>query len=49
MQQLFPNQEQITQCSDPSGPMVELIQIPLDINILPKLGADWSIIADDRV
>ena len=32
----------------PIGPMIELIQILLDINILPKFGADWSIYADDR-
>ena len=31
------------------GPMIELIQILLDMNILPKFGADWSIYADDRV
>ena len=29
--------------------MIELIQILLDINILPKFGADWSIFTDDRV
>ena len=29
--------------------MIELIQILLDINILPKFGADWSIYADDRI
>ena len=28
--------------------MIELIQILLDINILPKFGADWSVYADDR-
>ena len=36
-------------CSGPIGPMTKLIQILLDINILPKFGADWSIFADDRV
>ena len=36
-------------CSGPIGPMIELIQILLDINILPKFGADWSIHADDRM
>ena len=35
-------------CSGPIGPMIELIQILLDINILPNFGADWSIYADDR-
>ena len=44
MQQFFQIQEQIT-----IRPMIELIQILLDINILPKFGADWSISADDRV
>ena len=29
--------------------MIKLIQILLDINILPKFGADWSIFADDSV
>ena len=29
--------------------MIKLIQILLDINILLKFGADWSIYADDRV
>ena len=42
MQQFYPIQEQI-------GPMITHIQILLDINILPKFGADWSIFADDRV
>ena len=36
-------------CFGPIGPMIELIQILLDINILPKFGADWSIYADDRM
>ena len=27
--------------------MIELVQILLDINILPKFGADWSIYAVD--
>ena len=37
--------------SGPIGPMMEVIQILLDINILPKFSADWSILdfADDRV
>ena len=29
--------------------MIELIQNLLDINILTKFGADWSIFADDRL
>ena len=29
--------------------MIELIEILLDINILTKFGADWSIYADDTV
>ena len=29
--------------------MIELIQILLDINILPKVGADLSIYADDSM
>ena len=29
--------------------MIELIQILLDKNILPRFGADWSIYADDRM
>ena len=29
--------------------MIEFIQILLDINILTKFGADWSIFADDRL
>ena len=36
-------------CSGPIGPMIKLIQILLDINILPKFGADWSIYGDDRM
>ena len=36
-------------CSGPNGPMIKLIQILLDINILPKFGADWSIYVDDRM
>ena len=36
-------------CSGPIGPMIELIQILLDIKFLPKFGADWSIFPDDRV
>ena len=45
MQQFFSIQEQIT----PTGPLIELIQILLDINILPKFAADQSIIADDTM
>ena len=33
-------------CFGPIGHMFELIQILLDINILPKFGADWTIYAD---
>ena len=29
--------------------MIEFIQILLDIDILIKFGADWSIFADDRL
>ena len=29
--------------------MIEFIQILLDINILTKFGADWSVFADDRL
>ena len=29
--------------------MIKLIQILLDINILPKFGDNWSIFADDTV
>ena len=36
-------------CSGLFGPMIEFIQILLDINILTKFGADWSIFADDRL
>ena len=36
-------------CPGPIGPMIELIQILLDINILPRFGADWSRYADDRM
>ena len=35
-------------CSGPIGSMIELIQILLNINILPKFGADWSIFVDAR-
>ena len=31
------------------GPMIKFIWILLDINILTKFGADWSIFADDRL
>ena len=52
MQQFFTNQDQKnSSCSGPFGPVIELIQILLDIkfNILPKFSADWSIYADDRM
>ena len=50
MQQFFTMQDQITPVVfGPIGPMIELFQILLDINILPKFGADWSIYADDRM
>ena len=29
--------------------MIKFIQILMDINILTKFGADWSIFADDRL
>ena len=45
MQKFFTMQDQTT----PIGPMIELIKILLDINILPMFGADWSIYADDRM
>ena len=45
---IFPNSRAInSSCSGPIGPMIKLIQILFDINILPKFGADWSIFADD--
>ena len=49
MQQFFPIQEQITPVVVVQLPMTELIQILLEINILPKFGADWSIFAYDSV
>ena len=36
-------------CSGPIGPMIEFIQILLDINNLNKFGADWSILVNDRL
>ena len=46
----FPNSRaNNSSCSGPDVPMIDLIQVLLDINILPKFGADWSIFADDRV
>ena len=36
-------------CSGQIGPIIEPIQILLDINILPRFGADWSIYAYDRM
>ena len=41
-----PNNSSCESC--PFGRIIKLIQILLDINILPKFGADWSIYADDR-
>ena len=47
---IFPNSRaNNSSCSGPIGPMIEFIQILLDINILTKFGADWSIFADDRL
>ena len=47
---IFPNsKENNFSCCGPIGPMIELIQILLDMNILLKFGADCSIFADDRV
>ena len=47
---IFPNSRaNNSSCSSPIVPMIEVIQILLDINISPKFGADWSIFADDRV
>ena len=48
MRQFFTIQDQITPVV-PIGPMIELFRILLNINILPKFGADWSIYGDDRV
>ena len=50
MQQFFPNSRaNNSRIFGPIGPMIELIQILLDINILPKFGVDWSIFTDHRV
>ena len=47
---IFPNSRaNKSSCSAQIGPMIELIQILLDINILHKFGADCSIFADSRV
>ena len=49
---IFPNSRaNNSSCSGPIGPMIRLIQILLDINILPKFSGDWStcIFADDKV
>ena len=46
MQQFFTIQEQKkknSSCSVLFGPMIELFQILLNINILPKFGADRSV------
>ena len=46
---IFPNSRaNNSSCSSPIGPMIKPIQILLDINILPKFGAEWSLFADDR-
>ena len=48
--QIFPNSRaNNSSCSTPIGTMIKLIHILLDINILPKFGADWSILADGRL
>ena len=50
MQQFFTIEDQIIPVVLVAvGPMIELIQILLDINILPRFGADWSIYADHRM
>ena len=47
---IFPNSRaNNSSCCGPIGPMIEFIQILLDINILTKFGADWSIFANDRL
>ena len=47
---IFPNSRaNNSSCSGSIRPMIEFIQILLDINILTKFGADWSIFADDRL
>ena len=47
---IFPNSRaNNSSSSGPIGPMIKFIQILLDINILTKFGADWSIYADDRL
>ena len=47
---IFPNSRaNNSSCSGAIGPMIEFIQNLLDINILTKFGADWSIFADDRL
>ena len=47
---IFPNSRaNNSSCSGPTGPMIKFNQILLDINILTKFGADWSIFADDRL
>ena len=50
IQQFFPNSRaNNSSCFGPIGSMIRLIQILLDMNILPKFSADWYIFADDRV
>ena len=47
---IFPNSRANNcSCSSPIRPMIEVIQILLDINILTKFGAEWSMFADDRL
>ena len=47
MQQFFTIQDQKTPVvPDPIGPIIELISILFDTNILSKFGADWSIYTD---
>ena len=48
--EIFPNwRANNSSCYGPIRPMIKLIQILLDINILPNFNADWSTFADDRV
>ena len=47
---IFPNSRaNNSSCSGAIGPMIEFIQNQLDINILSKFDAGWSIFADDRL
>ena len=46
---IFPNSRaNNSRCSGRIGPWIRLFQILLDINILPKFSADWTIFADDK-